>query len=74
MSKEVEVGHVPEGCGRKFTPYTVGSNTSMPCKGDQIKSVYLTFDPGGLSTINWRSTGVSGSYKKNQVKEIIEAW
>ena len=65
VSNEGEIAHVPEGGGRNFTPYPVGSNTSMHCKGDPIKSVYLTFDTGGLSTINWRSTGVSGSYNKN---------
>ena len=25
----------------------------MACKGDPTKSGYLTFDPGGVSTINW---------------------
>ena len=26
----------------------------MACKGDTTKSRHLAFDPGGMSTINWR--------------------
>ena len=35
----------------------------MAHEGESIKSDYLTFDPGGMSTINWRPTGGEVSEK-----------
>ena len=52
-----EVIHIPEGGGRKFGPDPERGTASVACYGDPKKSGYLTFDPGGISTINWRPTG-----------------
>ena len=42
---------------RKFTKYLSGGTKIMFHKGDTTKSGYLTFDPCGMSTINYMPTG-----------------
>ena len=58
---EGEVGNIPDGGDRSFTPYLSGGTASVYCEGELTKLGYLTFDPGGMSKINWSSTGGSGS-------------
>ena len=55
---EVEIMHTPEVVGGNFEQYYEGVATSVARKGDPTKTGCLTFDPGGMSTINWRKTGV----------------
>ena len=57
MAHEGEVGHVPEGGGRNFEQDPEGVTASVDRKGDPTKSGYLTFDPGGMSTINCSPKG-----------------
>ena len=45
---EGKVSHTPKGGGRNCALDTAGSKTHMDYKGDQIKSVYLTFDSVGM--------------------------
>ena len=52
-----EARHTQEGYGRKFGQYTEGGMSSVAHEGDTTNSGYLTFDPGGISTINCRPTG-----------------
>ena len=59
MAHEIEVGHIPEGGGVNFTPDPAGINTRVTRKEYLTQSGYLTFDPSGLSTINWVPIGVS---------------
>ena len=54
---KVEVGHVPEGGGGNFGKYTEGGTTSVARKRYTTKSGNLTFDPGMISTINWKPIG-----------------
>ena len=51
--KKGEVIHIPEGGGVKFGQNHQGGTASVAHEGDPTKSGYLTFDPGGMSTINW---------------------
>ena len=53
---EGEVRHVPYGGSGNFGQYIEGGTTSMDCEVDPNNSGYFTFDPGGMSTINWRPT------------------
>ena len=55
------VGHVPEVGGGKFEQYTEGGTASVSLKGDPKNPGYITFEPGGLSTIKWIPTGVQVS-------------
>ena len=48
--------HVPEGGGGKFGKYPEGVTARVSRDRDPINSWYLTFDPGGIFTINWRPT------------------
>ena len=52
MAHEGEVRHTPEGGGVKFGQNHQGGTAIVAHEGDPTKSGYLTFDPGGLSTIN----------------------
>ena len=54
---EVEVSHIPEGGGGNFVQDPEVGTTGVACEGETTKSGYLTFEPGGISTINWRLTG-----------------
>ena len=56
MYRKVEVGHLSDEGGGEFIPYPVGGTASVVHKGEPKKSVYLTFDPGGMSKTNWRTT------------------
>ena len=58
MDSNGEVGHAPEGGRGNFTLDSVGGTTSVNYKGDTTKLGYITFDPGGVSTIDWSPTGV----------------
>ena len=49
------MSHVPELGGGNFGKYPEGVNGSVAREGDPTKLGYLTFDPGGMSTINWRT-------------------
>ena len=51
---EKEERHVPEGGGGNFGKYPEGGTVIMASEGYPTKSGYLTFDPGGMSTINRR--------------------
>ena len=65
MSREGEVGHVPEGGGGKFEKYPEGGTTSVSRKGETTELEYLTFDPGGLSTIDLRKLDQDSDSKKS---------
>ena len=52
MDGKKEVGKVPEGSGGNFTPDPAGWIASVSCNVDTKRSWYLTFDPGGMSTMN----------------------
>ena len=54
---EGEVRHHQDGRGRKFGQDTKGGTVSVAHEGDTTKSGYLTFEPGGMPTINRRKTG-----------------
>ena len=53
---EGEVRHIPKGCDRTFGQYPEGRTSSVAREVETIHSGYLNFDPGGMSTINWRWT------------------
>ena len=85
VAREGERGHDPEGGYGNIEKYPEWVTTSVTCKGDTTKSGYLTFDPGGISTIYLRPTwgqvsessrsprGKTSSYpsKKPMVSSII---
>ena len=50
-----EVEHVQNRSDVNFEKYPEGGTTSVSHKGDPTKSGYLTFDPGGIHTINCSS-------------------
>ena len=52
MQGRVEVGNVPEGGGRNFTPYPALGTVRVDCEGETTKSGYINFEPGGIYTIN----------------------
>ena len=56
LANRGEVGHVPEGGGRRFIPDPSGVTTSAVFYGDPTNSGNITFDPGGMYTMNWSST------------------
>ena len=56
MTCKVEVRNVPEGGGSKHLQDSEGVTTSVAHNGYPTKSGYLSFDPGGMSTINLRPT------------------
>ena len=41
----------------------------MTRKGDPTKSGYLTFEPGGLSIINWRALDQESDSNKTSIGE-----
>ena len=53
VSCKGEIGPLPEGGGETLTTYNVVVNSRVYFYGETTKSGYLTFDPGGMSTINW---------------------
>ena len=50
--------HGSDGGGGNFGQDIEGGNTSVARELDTTKSGCLTFDPGGMSTINWSPIGV----------------
>ena len=73
-----KVRHVPETGGRKFGQYPECGTPSVACEGEPTKSGYLNFDPGEMSTINWRklyqesdSNRDSIGKTKRSTKEIV---
>ena len=52
LAHKGEVKHVPEGGGEKFGQDPKVGTTGVAREVDSIKSGFLTFDPGGMSTIN----------------------
>ena len=71
MACKGEVEHAPEGGGRNFEQYPEGGTDSVTRKVDPAKSGYLTFDPGGMSTINWSPTGGQVSYPPGEIQVHI---
>ena len=67
MTHGGEVGNVPEGVGGNFEQNPEGGTASVARKGDSAKSGYLTFDPDGISTINWRTI-----YQESESKSLLE--
>ena len=57
VAHEGELIHILEGGGGNFGPDTEGCTLRVDFKGLPTKSGYLNFDPGGISTINWRPSG-----------------
>ena len=55
ISCEVEVRHITEGCGENFLKDPEVGTASLTRNGNSTKSFYLTFDPGGMYTINWKT-------------------
>ena len=51
--REGEVRHVSEGGDGNFGRYPEGGTASVAREEYTIKYGYLTFEPGGMSTINW---------------------
>ena len=47
--------HIPEVGGRHFGQYPERGTASVAREGEPTKSGNLTFEPGGMSTINWRT-------------------
>ena len=58
MDHEGEVRQFPEVGGGNFGRYPKVFTTIVTLKGEPTKSGYLTFDPGGMFTINMRPKGV----------------
>ena len=54
MDCEGQARHITEGRGGNFEQYPKGGTASVDLEGDPNKSGYLNFDPGELSTINWK--------------------
>ena len=53
LAFEGELGQAPEKSDGNLIPYPEGGNASVSRKGYAIKSGYLTFYPGSVSTMNW---------------------
>ena len=53
LASEGELLNSPEVSEGNLKPYPKGGTASVARKGDPTKSNYLTFDPDGVSTINW---------------------
>ena len=68
MSHKGEVGLTPEEGGGKFVQDPAGSTTSVSSKEYTIRLGHITFDPGVLCTINWRSTGVPCSESNRKLR------
>ena len=73
------MSHKIEGGGGKFGQNHEVGTKSVACEGDPTKSGYLTFDPVGISIINWRtvyqdsgSNKASRGEKNNSIKSILE--
>ena len=47
-------GQAPEGSEGNLKPDPEGGTASVHCEGDPTKSVYISFDPIRISTINLR--------------------
>ena len=58
--------NVSEGGDGKFGQDPEGVTTNVACEVETTKPGYLEFEPGGMSTINWRPTG-------GQVSEYIRS-
>ena len=54
LAFERELVQAPEGSEGNLKPDPEGGNASVACEGEPTKSVYLTFDPSGISKIKWR--------------------
>ena len=69
-----ELRHVSEGGGGNFGQDPEGGTSSVALEGELTKSGYLTFDPYGISTINWSPTGVqvSESNRASRGELILE--
>ena len=61
MACEGEVRHIPEGVDGNFVQDPEIGTASVDHNGDPIDSGYFTFDPDGMSTINWMPKGVQVS-------------
>ena len=48
-----ELVQAPESSEGNLKPYPEEGTASVAREGEPPKSGYLTFDPGGMSTINW---------------------
>ena len=57
MAREGEVGNVPGGGVRNFEQDSEGGTANISLELEPTKSVYLTFDPCGISTIKKSPTG-----------------
>ena len=55
VAREGEVRHVPDLGGENFGQDLEGVTASVAREGDPTKSGWLTFEPGGVSTINFRA-------------------
>ena len=62
---KVEVGQVPEGCGRNFEHDPEGDTTSVAHEGYFANSGYLKFDSYGLSKISWGTLYQSSESNKD---------
>ena len=77
MSCKGELGNVPDRGGGTFEQYPEGGTVSVAHKGDLTKSVYLNFDPSGMSTINWSKIDQESGSKKssrwesNKITKVI---
>ena len=74
MYIEGKVSHTPKEGGRNCALDTAGSKTHMDYKGDQIKSVYLTFDSVGMYIINWRSKVFSVSENRKPLQQKTNSY
>ena len=55
LTCEGESGQAPEGSEGKLKPDLEGGTVRVAREGEPTKSGNLTFEPGGMSTINWRT-------------------
>ena len=75
MDFEGEVGHAPEGYGGNFTSGPVVDIANVDRVRDPTKSGYLSFEPGGVFTINWklRRGPVSKSIRSHSGETIFRS-
>ena len=60
-----ELGKALEESEGNLKPYPEGGTASVSRNGDAIKSGYLTFYPGSVSTMNWwLSKGQVSEYRR----------
>ena len=55
MDHERELVHAPEVGGRNFAKSPTGGTASIYFKIETNKLGYFIIEPGGISTINWRT-------------------